>query len=130
MTAPALKSGLWIRALLRRFDAQGRSAMVLRKGDEDAGATLIVLTERSGRTVLLQERREGWKRHDFALPARASASDTSEKPEEYPHDIAARMTEWIARQTEIDPDLWVVELDVPDITEPLETTLDTRRSVF
>src|SRR5258707_519063 len=41
-----LKSGLWVRALIRRYDEQAIPATVLRNGDEDAGAIFVKVSRR------------------------------------------------------------------------------------
>jgi len=102
-----LKTGLWVRAVLRRISSDGTSAMVLKKGDEDAGAVLIVLTDRSGGTGVLREDGSGWTRVD--------ASD------------AASVDAYLERQKQYDPDLWIIELEMRDVSQPIERTLGSRR---
>lgn len=102
-----LKTGLWVRAVLRRISSDGTSAMVLKKGDEDAGAVLIVLADRSGGTGVLREDGTSW--------ARVDATD------------AASVDAYLERQKKYDPDLWIIELEMRDVSQPIERTLGSRR---
>src|SRR3546814_12705292 len=47
MTSARLTTAIRISALVRRVNAEGGSAMVLKKGDPTAGAILLILCERS-----------------------------------------------------------------------------------
>ena len=53
MSEPRLKAGLWASAALRRAHQLGRSGMVLRRGDPDAGGILVVLRDRAGQVSVL-----------------------------------------------------------------------------
>nr|WP_294914677.1 DUF1491 family protein [uncultured Neokomagataea sp.] len=105
---PRLKTGLWVRATLRRFNDGDHAGMVLHRGDEDAGAVLIVLEDRARNQVVLREDGSTWVR-------------TPLTNDETLHD-------YIARQQRYDPDLWVLELTVPDCSAPLEKELGSRTS--
>jgi hypothetical protein len=111
MSEPRLKTGIWASMAVRRADQLGRSGMVLRKGDPDAGGVLVVLRDRVGGVVVLSQVR----RMD-GLPAwmRATGAD--------PVDDAAADA-YVARQLGRDPDLWVLEFDAPDLTPPFEAVL-------
>lgn len=91
-------------------DLSGRSAMVLKKGDEDAGGILCLLRGRDGCVVLAQTRdpegRPAW--------LRGTGRDPVPEPE---------AEAYVARQTARDPDLWVIEFDAPDLSPPFEARL-------
>lgn len=108
-----LKAGLWIRATLRRFNQNGQPALILKKGDEDAGAIFILLTDAAGQAAILQEHGDYWRRHDMK-------ADT-------PHALAEAIETFLDRQKRFDPDLWVIEITVKDVASPLETLLETRK---
>src|SRR5271167_139579 len=48
MGEPRVKAGLWVSMALRMADRSGLPAMVLQKGDADAGGVLAVLRGRAG----------------------------------------------------------------------------------
>ncbi len=94
-----LKTGLWIKALIRRCDLAAIAVVVVSRGDGDSGAVLIKLIGRDdGCAVLTQARGPDgelvWMRATGAAPV-AEADANS----------------YIARQIRRDPDLWVVEIE-------------------
>jgi len=94
-----LKSGIWVKALIRRCDLAAIGVAVAARGDADAGAILLKLNGRDGGcTVLAQTRRHDgslvWMRATGADPVTETDADA-----------------YVARQRGHDPDLWVVEID-------------------
>ena len=111
MTAARLKAGIWASAALRRAHQLGRSGMVLRRGDADAGGILVVLRDRAGRMVVLTQARTvdgeaAWTRGTGAVPVDQAGADA-----------------YVARQVGRDPDLWVLEIEGPDLDPPFEATI-------
>ncbi|GBQ28312.1 DUF1491 family protein [Gluconacetobacter azotocaptans] len=111
MTEARLRTGLWAAAVIRHANQTGHPAMVLRRGDADAGGVLAVLLGRDGRlSVLGQTRapdgRPAWIRGTGADPVDQQTADA-----------------YIARQVGRDPDLWVLEFDAPDLLPPFEALL-------
>ena len=103
-----LKTRLTVMAAIRLCQSRGLTATVARKGDEDAGAILVkqnllgggfrVLTQmRSG------EGRLGWMAGTGEEPVEESAADA-----------------YIARQVDRDWDVWVVEIEDKDGSNPFE----------
>lgn len=108
MTELRLKTGFWTRGLMRLAQSEGHDAMRLRKGDEDAGAVLVVLCDRQGQLALLREgaMNAGWERVAF--------------------DSQQALDAYLERQTRYDPDLWILEITLDDIARPMETILPGR----
>lgn len=97
-----------VSGLIRAIEAKGGSAMLLARGDAMGGALLVVVV-RQGRVLEIRERamgpdgRHGWIAVGPAQP-----------------DEPGVLTEYVARRRRVDPDLWVVELDLdPDALDPL-----------
>ncbi|MDE2619434.1 MAG: DUF1491 family protein [Sphingomonadales bacterium] len=99
--APRLPTQLEVSGLIRQVQAAGGFAMVLAKGEPDAGAILLVLTE-NGINNRALERMPSPRGDRVWTVARRESADA-------PEDFAA----WLARRQEQDPDLWIVELDIP-----------------
>ncbi len=97
--AARLKTELWVKAHLRRCALQAAPAFVLHHGDDDSGMVLLKInTLADGCKIFTQARdldgRLGW----------IGALDGARVPE-------ADADAFIARQTAIDPDLWVIEIE-------------------
>lgn len=98
---------MWVGALVRRVMAEGDFATVIHRGDETAGSVVLIHRERDGTLRALQrvigpDGRLGWR-----VGATGDSVDS-----------------WVERQRRYDPDLWVVELDTPNLARFIdETTL-------
>jgi hypothetical protein len=99
MTEPRLKARLWIHAAIRQCTVLGIPAMVVRKGDEDAGAILVKLNRGAGGCEVFTQVRDG-----AGEPAWLRA--TGPEPVE-----EARADSYIERQRAFDCDLWVLEVE-------------------
>lgn len=97
---PRLASGLVVGALVRRVNGAGGSAMVLAKGEAEAGAILVLALER-GADPRFFERGIG----PDGVPALVRSGPAEMAGEE------AVSGYWQRRRSR-DPDLWVVELDI------------------
>ncbi len=93
---------------MRLAQSQGHDAMMLKRGDEDAGALLIVLMDRKNRLVVLRVAAlgQGWERHPMSDPETLDA--------------------YLERQKRYDPDLWVLEFTLDDVDQPIERILPDR----
>jgi hypothetical protein len=100
-----LASGFKVSALLRRVSLAGGFGTVLARGDETAGSIAIV-TREHGETALLVPVLGMDGHYDWREQARGDAIDS-----------------WIERARRMDPDLWVVELDIPDAARFVAETL-------
>ena len=95
-----LPASLEATALIRRAEAQGDFATVLRKGDADRGALLLIVGSR-GRHAACLERvlsLEGSYRWQQVGPPAGSGSQ--------------ELAEFLASRQRVDPDSWLIELDV------------------
>jgi hypothetical protein len=98
-----IKSEIWVKAFLRRCIAEGVGVYVTASGDQSAGAIYIHVDDLAGA-------------HHLYAPAPAgldSASDERRfvacfKPE---GASEAEVRDYLRRQRQYDPDLWVVEIE-------------------
>jgi hypothetical protein len=95
---PRLKSGLFVRALIRRVEVQGAQAYVLRKGSEEAGAVFIKVARLDGTAMVLNQALAGEGERVWARPLGESADE-------------AKVAAYFERQIKYDPDLWIVEIE-------------------
>ena len=95
-----LASAVVATGLIRRAETEGGFGAVLAKGDATAGAILVLLIERGARKCLLERLLQPDGTYAWQDSTQADGDDES----------FARM---IARRRQFDPDLWIVELDVP-----------------
>jgi len=94
-----LKSGIWVRALIRRCDLAAIPIAVVARGDADAGSILLKFNAgAAGCAVLTQARGQDgellWMRVTGPVPVAEADADA-----------------YIARQRQRDPDIWVAEID-------------------
>jgi hypothetical protein len=94
-----LASGVLVSALLRKVGREGGNGAILAKGDETAGALLLLIAER-GRTVALRER--GLRQDGTPGWIPAGPAD--------PGDLDA-LASYLDRRRRFDSDIWIVELD-------------------
>ena len=80
---------------MRRVNSAGGFAAVLARGDDEAGA-IAVVTRESGEESLCAAVLGAGGRYEFAELARGQA-----------------VPAWIEKSRRRDPDLWVIELDIP-----------------
>ncbi len=106
MRVPRLKTEIWVQAYLRRVTSAGAFGVVARKGDVDAGAVAIKILMAPGRVKLFGQGidMEGETIWVDMLSAQEKADEDGVGQE-------ADADKWIERQSNIDPDLWVVEVE-------------------
>jgi hypothetical protein len=102
MAIDRLKTGIWVQAQVRICGIQNIPIYVLRSGDEDAGAMFLKISSLDGLCRLYTQMRD----------ASGEIAWTSAGAE-------ARMTEadaaaYLERQKNIDPDIWILEIEDPE----------------
>lgn len=108
-----LPSGLLVNALLRRVNDAGGIGAVLARGDAQGGAILIVACEK-GRDFKFLERGIGGS---GGIELIATTAEN--------RDDAAGVTAYWQRRRARDPDLWVIELDIPQAERFAAETIAT-----
>ncbi|MEA3057883.1 MAG: hypothetical protein QOF34_698 [Sphingomonadales bacterium] len=102
MSGDRLPAHLEAAGILRRAEANGGFATVLRKGDPERGSLLLVISSR-GRHVASLERVlsfEGAYAWQAVGPAESASS--------------AEIADFLAKRARFDEDSWAIELDIPD----------------
>jgi hypothetical protein len=89
-----------VSGLIRAVESAGGFAMVLQKGERDAG-TILVLTTQNGRNTRLWERMP-------QLDGSRKFSCIREQDDENPREI----DQYVGKRRRSDPDCWVIELDI------------------
>ena len=100
MSDSRLPAELEATSLIRRVQAAGDFATILRKGDADTGSLLMVVTSRGRHfgcleRVLNLDGTYAWQR--CGPPESASSVD---------------LGDFLARRARFDPDSWAIELDI------------------
>lgn len=102
MSGERLPAHLEVSGIVRRAEALGDFATVLRKGDPERGSLLLVIGSR-GRHVACLERVVSLNGGYSWRPAGPAESASS-----------ADIANFLARRARFDEDLWAVELDIAD----------------
>jgi hypothetical protein len=98
MSEPRLAAGIEASALLARARDLGGFGTILRRGDPERGSLMLVIAERGQDRFLVQRLLQSGG--DYAWEAREIADSDSHRRH-------------LERARDRDPDLWLVELDVP-----------------
>ncbi|WP_188237345.1 DUF1491 family protein [Sphingopyxis sp. LK2115] len=97
-----LKSRFLVDLLLRRTEAAGGFAAVLARGDDDAGVILVQCSDRGEPGALLERRFSADGKYIWEEVGPADTKDGESR------------ANYRERRRKVDPDLWVVELDIAD----------------
>ena len=84
---------------MRRAASCGGFAAILAKGDAERGTLLLIVTERGTQVALLERM--------------LNASGTYQWQKSAPESVSAP-SQLLEKRRRNDPDLWLIELDVPD----------------
>ncbi len=101
--SPRLSAALEVSALVRSTQAAGGFAMVLHKGEPDAGTILVVAVDRQGLGTLYE------RLPDPAGPRRWLAVRNQAA------DSRASFDDYLDRRVQQDRDVWIVELTIADV---------------
>ena len=93
-----LSTDLWVSALIRRAELAGAFATVARKGDARAGTVIVKAFDTSSRRARLYSEAFGPDGERLWMQPVES-------------EMESELDEYLARQTQYDPDLWIVEIE-------------------
>lgn len=97
-----LTSALLVSALVRRVANEGGNAVVVAKGDATAGSILLICLDKGLRTAFRERLLGVDGGYDWAEVGPALYAEYEE------------VEGWLSRRRARDPDLWIVELDIPN----------------
>lgn len=98
-----LRTEFWVKAYIRRCAIEGASAVVVRHGDDDAGAIFIKVDRLDGTCALFGPAPAGL---DGAESDRRWTTCLAPSGVEY-----AAADAFLAREVNFDSDLWIVEVE-------------------
>lgn len=94
-----LTTGFWVKAYLRRVEAEGAVAMLVRRGFETAGGIVLKVNRLDGAVHLLTPVSDPDGARRWMTPLGGGAVEE------------AQADGWIERAVRRDPDLWVIEVE-------------------
>lgn len=101
MTA-RIASHMLVGAIIRRAQAEGGFAAVLHKGDATSGIIMLQILEKGMETGLYERISDGKGGHEISPCGAQYWGNRGD------------LLLYIERRTRSDPDLWLIELDVPE----------------
>jgi hypothetical protein len=99
-----LKTSLWVAAYLRRCQVEGLSAVVRRRGADEAGAIFVRICRLDGTSDLFGPAPQSTLEQGASDRMFAAALRTQKIAD-------PEIETYLARQTKFDPDLWIVEVE-------------------
>ena len=97
-----LPAGVEVAALMRRAESEGGFATVVHRGDADRGAISLMIAERGEPRAVLERQMTADFTYRWTQAAAALGADRQ------------GWTDWASRKSRIDPDCWLIELDIAD----------------
>jgi hypothetical protein len=112
-----LRAEFWVKAYIRRCAIEGASAVVVRHGDDDAGAIFIKIDRLDGTSFVYGPAPAGFAgaESDRRWIARLSADGVDE----------AEAKAFLEREAKFDSDLWLIEVEDRRGRHFLDDQLDT-----
>ncbi|HUS95540.1 MAG TPA: DUF1491 family protein [Hyphomicrobiaceae bacterium] len=115
-----LKAQIWVHAYLRICTVGGASVVVVRHGDDDAGAVFIKQLQRDGTSQLYGPAPAGLDTQDLerAWSVHIGGNEATE----------AAVDAYLERQISYDPDIWILEIEDREGRHFLESWLRNDKS--
>jgi len=106
-----LPARLEATALIRQVESNGGFASVIKRGDPDSGALVLLVAERGAPVALIERRMDDEFAYRWGEAARGEAL------------LGDKFLKLIADRTRFDPDFWLIELDIPDAERFIAETI-------
>ncbi len=111
-----LKSEVWVKAFLRRLNSHNVWAAIVRRGDPDAGIIYVSVNRLDGQVSIYGPAIAGVHDADgerqWSVATRAAIVSDAEA------------AEFFLKQSAIDPDFWIVEIESPSGEAHLDNILN------
>jgi hypothetical protein len=98
---PRLQTSILVNALIRRAESEGGFAAVIARGDATAGSVMVILAEKGRKVGFLERVLQPDGRYLWQRTGEQAIAETEETEK------------FLARRRKYDPDIWLIELDVP-----------------
>ncbi|MDH5187398.1 MAG: DUF1491 family protein [Rhodospirillaceae bacterium] len=108
MSNPRLKTGIWVSAQLRICDSKMIPAAIIKRGDGDAGGVLIKINRINKGCEVVARVLDGDGERVWMVVAGGGAENKQQQIE-----AEQNSDDYISRELNIDPDLWVIEIEDP-----------------
>lgn len=102
MNEARLPAAVEAAGLMRRAQAAGDFAAIIKKGDADRGALLLLVSSRGRHVACLERALGGDGAYRWSAVGPGDCADS------------AKVAEFLAKRTRFDADLWAIELDIAD----------------
>ena len=89
-------------ALLRRAEAEGGFGTILKRGDSERGALILMVARRGDHAACLERMLGADGRYHWRQAGPAAGAD------------ARTLAEWSQKRIRFDEDIWLIELDIAD----------------
>jgi len=97
-----LPAGIEVASLIRRAEASGDVATVLRKGDPDRGALILLVSSRGRHVAVLERVLDLTGAYIWRLTGPSESAGSTE------------IMDFLAKRARFDEDFWAIELDVAE----------------
>ena len=102
MTDGRLPASVEASALVRRIESEGGFATILRKGDPDRGALLLIIASRGSHVGMLERVLDFDRGYRWQSVGPAESATNQE------------VAEFLAKRRRFDADSWLIELDIAE----------------
>jgi hypothetical protein len=100
--AERLPAQLEASALVRQAEAEGGFGTILKRGDPDRGALILMVVRRGQHSACLERALTPGGDYRWRQVGPPAGAD------------AAALADWSQKRVRFDEDLWLIELDIPD----------------
>ncbi len=100
--AERLPAQLEASGLIRQAEAEGGFGTILKRGDPDRGALVLIVTRRGDHHAFLERALGPDGSYRWQQVGPAAGAD------------AEALADWSQKRVRFDEDLWLIELDIPD----------------